>query len=157
MNRRGQNSGVALVGALAVTVALLPLVAQVHLAVQTEALLARNSAARAQALYSAEAGLALALDELGRGIDPDRLYSGPNGIAGTDDDGMFPFTSGPPAGFPDAGWSTTVAIRPAGEGHAELTALATGPHRNFRRVRVLVALPSAPGQPPRLSGWQESP
>jgi hypothetical protein len=155
MNRLGQISGVALVGALAVTVALLPLVAHLHLEVQIEALLARNSAARTQALYSAEAGLALALEELGRGIDADRLYAGPDGVAGTEDDGGFPFAAGPPAGFPDDSWSVAVAIRPAVAGHAELIAQATGPRANARRVRALVALPAAPGEPPRLAGWQE--
>ena len=154
--RRGQ-SGIALIGALAITGALMPLVARLHYEVAVETVLSRRSAARAQALYSAEAGVALALDALSRGLDPSVLQHGPDGVAGTADDGRFPFAPGEPGGFPNSDYEIEVAVVAASASQVELIASATGPRDAARAVRATIEFAPASGGPARRIAWTELP
>lgn len=157
MTRLRRRDGAALVGVLAVTAVLLPLVAHLHAGIRIEMLLARSAAARLQAPYSAEAGLALALEALRHGIATEALFAGPDGVAASADDGTFPFPVGSPTGFPDARFALEVTIGPAGANRVEIGVVARGPLETGRALRALVELPAAAGSPPRLLGWRDVP
>lgn len=156
MTRLRRRDGAALVGVLAVTAALLPLVAYLHAGIRIEMQLARGAVARLQAPYSAEAGLALALEALRDGIAAESLFAGPDGVAGSADDGTFPFPAGSPAGFPDGRFALEVTIGPAGANRVEIGVVARGSPETVRAVRALVDLPPAAGGPPRLLGWRDA-
>lgn len=157
MTRLRRRDGAALIGVLAVTAVLLPLVAHLHAVVRIEMLLARGAAARLQAPYSAEAGLALALEALRHGIAAEALFAGPDGIPDSDDDGTFPLPGGTSAGFPDPRFALELTIAPAGANRVEIGVVARGPLETVRALRALVELPSAAGTPPKLLGWREAP
>jgi len=150
-----RQRGVALVSALALIALMLPLASQVQLQAKLEALIAGNSRHQSQAFYSAESGVALALETLASGIDAAALDAGPDGVDGTGDDGRFPFPPGHANEFPTGDYEFEVGVRHLGDGQIELVSRAVGPRNIARTVRAVVELPTALGAPPEVLGWQE--
>lgn len=145
MNALRSHRGIALVGALTAIAVVLPLVSQLHASLVTEAIVARRSSVHLQALYSAEAGLALARSRLASSVNADDLLLGADGEAGTEDDGRIPFPGGGPLYFPSADYSIEVRLSPGPTGHLGVVARATGPGGITRVVRAIVQLPTSGG------------
>lgn len=145
MNASRGERGIALIGALTAIAVLLPVVSRLHASMVTEAIVARRSSVHLQALYSAEAGLALARAQLASGVNADDLLLGADGEEGTEDDGMVPFAGGGPLHYPSADYSVEVRVAPGPAGYLRLVARATGPGGIAREVRAIVRLPIAGG------------
>lgn len=145
MNASRSDRGIALIGALTAIAVLLPVVSRLHASMVTEAIVARRSSVHLQALYSAEAGLALAKAQLASGANADDLLLGADGEAGTEDDGMIAFAGGGPLHYPNPDYSVEVRIVPGPAEHLGMVARATGPGGIAREVRAIVRLPTAGG------------
>jgi hypothetical protein len=102
MSGTGMQRGTALVAALAVVMVLLPVGAFVVLQCRTDLAIQHNLRAEIEAFYVAEAGLEHALAEIDPGTSFDSILLGPDHVAGTADDGLFPFVEGVPGGLSQA-------------------------------------------------------
>ena len=99
MSRLDQH-GTALVAALGVAIMLLPVGAFVMLQAHTDMAIERNLRHALETFYAAEAGLEHAVAEIPPGVSFDDLLVGPDQVAGTGDDGRFPFRTAPGPFFP---------------------------------------------------------
>jgi hypothetical protein len=84
------HRGAALAAVLLAITLLLPLGALAVLQARVGLLTQQSLRGDAEALHAAEAGLACALARLDPAADFDTLLRGPDGTAGTGDDGLFP-------------------------------------------------------------------
>ncbi len=102
MTARLDQRGTALVAALGVAIMLLPVGAFVMLQAHTDIAVERNLRHGLETFYAAEAGLEHAVAEIPPGVSFDALLVGPDQVAGTRDDGRFPFRTMPPPFFPQS-------------------------------------------------------
>jgi len=153
MSQRRER-GVALLSVLGLISLTLPLGAQLQLENQLEGWIAANARHHAQVLYTAEAGVAAALAVLRMIADPTAVEFGPDGVSGTEDDGLFPFPAGHTSEFPEPGFSYAVRIRRTGPAQFELASQASGPRRTRRTVIALVEVDDATNAP-KVLGQRE--
>jgi hypothetical protein len=115
------------VGAFAVMQARLDLLLQHHTRTATEA------------FYVAEAGLEHALADLSSDPRFERLLAGRDEVAGTADDGSYPFRNEPPAFFPRAPFRYEVLVESVDEDTAEIVSwgMGVGPARRGVSAPVL--------------------
>ncbi|MEO8601830.1 MAG: hypothetical protein ABI629_04570 [bacterium] len=136
--------GQALISVLLTTSALLPLGAFAVMQARLDALIAQRTRVAAETLAVAESGLEHALAELQRDARFERLLRGPDGRAGSADDGEFPFTTPPPAVFPAAPYRYDVRAAGLDAEHVELTARGFGPLGSVRAVAAVVQRAAVP-------------
>ncbi len=134
MNERGT----ALIATLSVALILLPLGAFVVLQCRTDLLIQHNLRAELETFYVAEAGLEHALAEIGPGFTFEPFLDGPDHIAGTADDGVFPFSEGAVSDFP---WTPfRYDVRTSAElGMLRVTSSGSGVSGASKVVSALVA------------------
>jgi hypothetical protein len=133
------NRGTALIAALSIIMILLPLGAYVVLQCRTDLLIERNFRAEVEAFYAAEAGLEHAIAEIDPGQSFDAVLAGPDRIAGTADDGAFPFRHGPPSDFASPQLSYDVRATPVAGNMLSLVSRGTGRYGATKVVTALVA------------------
>jgi hypothetical protein len=131
--------GTALMATLIIIMILLPLGVYVVLQCRTDLMIERNFRAEIEAFYTAEAGLEHAIAEIGPGQSFDDLLTGPDHIAGTADDGSFPFREGPPGAFPSAPLRYQVRVTAAGHNLLSVESRGTGRYGATKVVAALVA------------------
>lgn len=144
MDERGH----ALLTALIATALLLPLGAFAVLQARLDFLVQHYGRAASEALAVAESGLEHALADLARDPRFERLLAGPDGRAGTPDDGEYPFVQAPPAFFPAAPFRYDVRVAPQAADRVEIVARGYGQLGSVRGVAAAVrraALPYLPG------------
>jgi len=135
MNERGA----ALVAALIIAIILLPLGLFVVLQCRNDFLIQRNLRGEVEAFYVAEAGLEHAVAEIPAGQSFDSILAGPDRVAGTDDDGVFPFAEGSPAEFPYAPFRYDVHAASADNAMIRILSQGTGRNGATKTVAALVA------------------
>jgi hypothetical protein len=143
MNERG----VALITVLLLLLIITPLAAMAFLQAHTDWLLERNLLAEQEAFYVAEAGLEHAVGSIRPGTPVASLWTGPDGIEGTADDGVFAFEGGTPAPFPDPPLRYDVRVERRDRG-VGLVSTGLGRHGTQKTVRGIVdqsPLPFTPG------------
>ena len=139
--------GIALITVLLLLLIVTPLAAMAFLQARTDWLLERNLLAEQQAFHVAEAGLEHALAVIRPGTPLGSLWTGRDGIAGTADDGVFPFEDGVPAPFPHAPFRYDVRVERRDRG-VGLVSTGVGRHGAQKTVRGIVdqsPLPFTPG------------
>jgi len=144
------NRGTALVATLSIALVLLPLGAFVAMQCRTDLLIQHNLRAEIEAFYTAEAGLEHAISEIGPGTSFDPLLSGPDRLAGTRDDGAFPFRGGSPAPFPHAPFQYDVRVIKLDAATIRLVSTGTGIKNAVKIVNVLATRSSIPHTPAAL-------
>jgi len=149
MKPLGQQ-GSALLAALTIALLLVPLGAFVALQSRMDAMLLRNLRDELDAFYVAEAGLEHAVADLPPNTSFTDVLAGPDHVAGTADDGSFPFAEGPPQPFPAAPLHYEVYISP--RANDAVTIVSTGSARNgaVKQVAATVALATLPFTPAAL-------
>lgn len=142
--------GTALIATLSLTMILLPLGAFVVMQCCTDLMIEHNVRAEVESFYVAEAGLEHALAE----IPPDStfapLLAGPDHIAGTVDDGVFPFVEGAPGDFPCAPFHYDVRVNAANGGMVSVVSAGSGLHGANKAVSALVSRSPLPFTPAAL-------
>lgn len=142
--------GAALLAVLGLMLILLPLGAYVVLQCRTDLLIQRGFRDEIEAFYVAEAGLEHAVAE----IRPDQSFAevlaGPDGLAGTADDGVFPFLEGAPAAFPAAPFRYDVRVSPAAGNSLSVTSQGKGKNGATKVVSALVSRSPAAWTPAAL-------
>lgn len=152
---RPGDSGHALFALLLVVSVLTPLAAfaflQAHLELETQ----RHNRTAAELFWAAESGIEQALADLE--LDPsfDRLTAGPDGLAGTADDGEFPFQYPPPAAFPHLSAWYEVRVEDPGGGTVELVSTAIDNGQVTRTVIATVSRSPTKPQNGTFLGWRE--
>jgi hypothetical protein len=134
MNQRGT----ALVSTLGVAMILLPLGAFVVLQCRMDVFIQRNMRAEIEAFYVADAGLEHAVAEISPAQSFDDLLVGPDGIAATGDDGVFPFAEGAPPDFPFAPFRYAVRVSKGADGVLHLVSQGSGLHGATKVVEALL-------------------
>lgn len=139
--------GTALMAALVIIMILVPLGAFVALQSRLDLAIQYNLRTEVEAFYVAEAGLAHAVSEIepGRSFDPFLL--GPDHIAGTADDGIFPFRGGSPPPFPRAPYHYNVTAVRGRDGMMRIISRAMGEHGAVKVVEALVRRSASPHTP----------
>ena len=135
---RMSESGNALLVTMMAAACLAPLGAFAAMQARLDFLVQHHTRAALETFVVAESGLEHALADLA--FDPrfDRLLLGPDGRAGTADDGTYPFGHPPPAWFPAAPFRYAVRVTAKGPDALELTASAVGPWNAARTVAATV-------------------
>jgi hypothetical protein len=149
--------GTALVAALSIAMILLPLGALVALQCRTDLTIQRNLRSDVETFYVAEAGLAHALADIPPGQSFDRLLAGPDHIAGTTDDGVFPFANGQPSAFPYAPYRYDVQVMAASPTLLRLVSTASGLNGSTKVVETLVRRAPLPFTPAALYAESRTP
>lgn len=147
-DNRPQERGHALLGALIATALLLPLGGFAVMQARLDFLVQHHTRAAAEALAIAEAGLEHALADLVRDPRFERLTLGPDGQAGTGDDGAYPFVLAPPAWFPAAPARYEVRVATLAADRVEIVSRGYGALGSARGVAAAVlrgAVPYLPG------------
>ncbi len=144
------NRGTALMATLIIIMILLPLGAYVVLQCRTDLMIERNFRAEIEAFYTAEAGLEHAIAEIDPGQSFDDVLTGPDHIAGTADDGSFPFGEGSPGAFPSPPLGYQVRVTLAGHNVLSIVSRGTGRYNATKVVAALVARSRLPFTPAAL-------
>jgi len=147
MRRAGQTRGSALVGVLTLVLILLPLGAYVVLQCITDLRIGGNLASEVRAFYAAEAALQHAVAEVGPGASFDGALAGPDGIAGTADDGVFPFREGAGNAFTDAGFRYQVQAVRQSSALLQIVSTATAADGAAKTLAALVRRAATPFTP----------
>jgi hypothetical protein len=142
--------GTALVAALSIAMILLPLGALVALQSRTDLSIQRNLRSDIETFYVAEAGLAHALAEIPPGRSFEQILAGPDHVAGTSDDGTFPFIGGPPAAFPAPPFRYDVQVTAIGSNLLGLISTGSGVNGGTKVVETLIAQAPLPYTPSAL-------
>ncbi len=151
MNERG----VALITVLLLLLIVTPLAAMAFLQARTDWLLERNLLAEQEAFYVAEAGLEHAVGSIPPGALLASLWTGRDGIAGTADDGAFPFEGGLPAPFPHPPFRYDVRVERRDRG-VGLVSTGLGRHGAQKTVRGIVDQSPLPFTPGAVSAQAEA-
>ena len=130
--------GIALVAALAIAAVLLPVGAFVVMQCRTDFLIGHHLRAETEAFYVAEAGLAHALSEVKPITAIGPILAGPDHVAHTADDGIFPFSGGPPGPFPYAPFRYDVRVTDSGGGKLRIQSTSSGRQGSTKQVEALV-------------------
>ena len=139
--------GTALPAVLALIMILLPVGAFVVLQCRTDLLIQHNLRAEIEAFYVAEAGLEHALSEISPGTSFDAVLAGPDRVAGTADDGIFPFTEGAPSAFPYAPFRYDVRVAQTSSDVLTVQSSGIGVHGATKVVIALVRRDPLPATP----------
>jgi hypothetical protein len=139
MNRAMSDRGTALMATLVIIMIVLPLGAYVALQCRIDLMIERNFRAEVEAFYAAEAGLEHAVAEIDPGQSFDDILTGPDHIAGTADDGSFPFREGSPGAFPSPPLGYQVRVAPASDNMLSIVSRGTGRGNATKVVVALVA------------------
>jgi len=150
MTLDGRQRGSALTATLAATAVLLPLAAFAVLLTRLDFYVHDNTRAQTEVFYVAEAGLEHALADIARGESLEQLLAGPDGNAGSADDGIFPFREGRPGPFPHAPLGYEVQVERANSQLLRLVSVGSGARHARATVEALVAADSAPYVPAPL-------
>lgn len=142
--------GAALIATLILMMILLPLGAYVVLQCRTDWLLERNFRAELEAFYAAEAGLEHAVAEIEPGQSFDDVLAGPDRIAGTSDDGVFPFREGTPVDFASASLRYDVRLALTSGNMLSIVSYGSGRHGATKVVAALAARSALPFTPAAL-------
>jgi len=148
MSHPTSQRGTALVAVLIIMMIVLPIGGFVVLQCRTDFLVHHNLRAEAEAFYVAEAGLQHALAEIAPGDSFADILAGPDHVAGSADDGVFPFQEGAPNDFPAPPLRYDVRVTSSGPGMVELVSTGAGRNGATKAVDALVArspLPATPG------------
>ncbi|MFQ5667198.1 MAG: hypothetical protein ACE5I7_12295 [Candidatus Binatia bacterium] len=140
--------GAALVAVLSIAMILLPLGAFVVFQCHTDFAIQRNLRREIETFYVAEAGLNHAIAEIPSGGSFDEILVGPDHVAGTPDDGWFPFMEAPPANFPVPPFRYEVHVQEGGSGAIRIISRGLGAAGATKVVAALVTrsqFPSTPG------------
>jgi hypothetical protein len=129
------------VGAFAVMQARLDLLVQHH------------TRAAVEAFYVAESGLEHALADLSSDPRFERLLVGRDAVAGTADDGSYPFRDGPPEFFPRAPFRYEVLVERVDEDTVEIVARGIGAGPAMRSVSAPILRSSEPYLPAAASAF----
>ncbi len=141
------QAGHALLSALIATALLLPLGAFAVLQARLDFLVQHHTRAASEALAIAEAGLEQALADFARDPRFERLTRGPDGQAGTGDDGVYPFASEPPAFFPAAPRRYEVRVAALAADRVEIVSRGYGVLGSVRGVAAAVLRATVPVLP----------
>jgi hypothetical protein len=139
MNRAMSDRGTALMATLIIIMIVLPLGTYVALQCRTDLMIERNFRAEIEAFYTAEAGVEHAIAEIDPGQSFDDMLTGPDHVAGTADDGSFPFREGSPGAFPSPPFGYQVRVAPAGDNMLSIVSRGTGRYNATKVVAALVA------------------
>ncbi len=139
--------GTALPAVLALIMILLPIGAFVVLQCRTDWLIQHNLRAEVEAFYVAEAGLEHALAEISPETSFDAVLAGPDRIAGTNDDGSFPFSEGEPSAFPYAPFRYEVRVSRPSADVLTVQSSGFGVHDATKVVVALVRRDPVPATP----------
>jgi hypothetical protein len=131
--------GTALLTTLGLMLLLLPLGAYVLLQCRTDLMIERNFRYEIEAFYVAEAGLHHAVADIRPAWSFDGVLAGPDGIAGTADDGLFPFTEGAPLDFPFPPFRYEVHVTPLAEAGVSVISRGSGRNGATKVVGAMVA------------------
>lgn len=148
---RTAERGHALITALIATALLLPLGAFAVMQARLDFLVQHHTRAASEALAIAEAGLEQALADCARDPRFDRLSLGPDGRAGTGDDGQYPFAIPPPAFFPAAPYRYEVRVAALSADRLEIHARGYGVLGSVRGVAAAVLRAPVPYLPGALA------
>ncbi|GIW40576.1 MAG: hypothetical protein KatS3mg076_1153 [Candidatus Binatia bacterium] len=127
---RTTEAGQVLAGVLLLSSVLLPLGALVVYQARTSLLLEQARRGSLEAVHKAEGTLHWAVSRIPPGTEASTLLAGPDGIPGTEDDGVFPF------GDPPLGDEVALAVESGAEGFVKITCVASG----FRDARARVSV-----------------
>ncbi len=150
MRELERQRGSALMATLAATAVLLPLAAFVVMLTRLDFYVHDNTRAQTEAFYVAEAGLEHALTDLSRAESASSLLAGPDGMAGSADDGVFAFREGAPGFFPHEPLRYEVRVATGSGGLVRLTSTGTGSRNAHATVEVLLARDASPYAPATL-------
>jgi hypothetical protein len=142
--------GSALLAVLGLMVLLLPFGTFVALQARMALLMQRNLRAETEAFYVAEAGLEHAVAEVPPGTSFAAVLAGPDRLPGTPDDGVFPFTEGPPAPFPAAPLRYDVRVARRQDGGLDVTSSGSGPNGALKAITAIVQRSPRPFTPAAL-------
>jgi len=131
--------GTALLTTLGLLLLLLPLGAYVALQCRTDLLIQRNLRDELEAFYVAEAGLEHAVADIAPGRSLNGLLLGPDGVAGNEDDGLFPFAEGAPLPFPSSPFQYEVRVSLVGADAVSLVSRGSGRNGATKVVGATVA------------------
>jgi hypothetical protein len=148
--RLGGEQGHALLTTMLAAACLLPLGAFAAMQARLDALVQHHTRIGLETFTVAESGLEHALADLGADPRFDRLLAGPDGQAGTGDDGEYPFSQPPPEFFPRAPFRYQVRVAPHGTDVLEITACGFGPLAATRAVVATVVRSALPYVPAAL-------
>lgn len=152
---RNPVAGHALIMTLCLTAILTPLAVFAVQQAHTALVLQRQACTTLELFYVAEAGLAHALADLDADPSFDRLQLGPDGVAGTDDDGEFPFLHAPPAFFPRGPFRYEVSVEARGRDVLDIVARGFGAGPATQAVAAtVIRSPSRPSVA-FVAGWRE--
>lgn len=149
------ESGHALFAVLVAISLLTPLAAFAYLQAHSELETQRHNRTATELFWAAESGIEQALADLE--LDPsfDRLTAGPDGLAGTADDGEFPFQHPPPANFPRLSAWYEVRVEDLGGGAVEIISTATADGAVTRTMIATVSRSPTKPQNASFTGWRE--
>lgn len=142
--------GTALVVTLSIIMVLLPLGAYLVLQCRTDLMIQRNFRNEVEAFYVAEAGLDHAVADIPPGQSFDDVLAGPDGIAGTADDGLFPFSEGAAGEFPYAPFHYEVRVTLTANNSLSILSHGTGKDGATKVVGALVSRSPLPFTPAAL-------
>ncbi|MFI5398846.1 MAG: pilus assembly PilX N-terminal domain-containing protein [Candidatus Binatia bacterium] len=131
--------GTALVVTLGIIMVLLPLGAYLVLQCRTDLMIQRNFRNEVEAFYVAEAGLEHAVAEIRPDQSFDEVLAGPDGVAGTADDGLFPFSEGATRDFPYSPFHYDVQVTRTATNSLSILSRATGKDGATKVVGALVS------------------
>jgi hypothetical protein len=138
MSPRPNERGTALIAVLSIVMILLPLGAFVVFQCRTDFAIQRNLRAELEAFYVAEAGLEHAIADIRPGQSFDDILRGPDRIASTADDGVFPFREGPPGDFPAPPFRYAVSVTRGTNGMLHILSRGSGVNGASKMVEALV-------------------
>ena len=138
--------GTALIAVLAIAAVLIPLGTLVTMQCQTDFLITHNLRHEMEAFYVAEAGLQTALAEIGPDMTFDDLAFGPDHVAGTSDDDVFPF-SRPPGPYPGPPFEYDIRLESAGSGKLRIRSTGTGRQGAHKVVGAFLSRSPNPSTP----------
>jgi hypothetical protein len=142
--------GSALIAVLGLMTLLLPLGTFVALQARMDLLMQRNLRAEIEAFYVAEAGIEHAVAEIMPGTSFDAVLAGPDRVEGTADDGVFPFSEGPPAPFPAAPLRYDVHVARRQDGWLDVTSSGSGRNGAMKAIAAIVKRAPLPFTPAAL-------
>lgn len=146
----GNERGIALLAVVGIVLALLPVAVAVTVEARLDLLVQRNARSANDAFYAAEAGLAHVLAELGPSVDVRDLLRGPDRIAGTADDGSFPFALFTPADFALGAIGYEIALQAGPQGAVRVVSRGRAAHGAVREVEMLLRPAAEPFSPAAL-------
>ena len=146
-----RQAGSALITTMIVSAMLLAIGAFAVMQARLDLLVQHHTRAAVETFYVAEAGLEHALADLSSDPRFDRLLVGADGVAGTDDDGSYPFRNGPPDFFPHAPFRYDVRVETVDENTAEIVSRGIGVGPATRTVSAPVLRSTDPYLPAAAS------